>query len=449
MQTRDLLTLYFGKNSYRATQFIIRIDAPIDIDRLDDGLERNPGQKAMYLHEYTHFLQDISTRYGLMKAGSIFAYASQVAHCIRLSSNPKFATPYILSPGKGVNQIIFQNSKNLHPYMGSGFEKKDTFKDRHIRVTSPRIVKRKYDGENYVESLILTLIDARDNKEIDDIVFGGEILCEGMAYLVECKFLDSKGIQRIPAQEYPYNITEFLTALVYPELSRNAEQMFKCIDAALYYTFNSGVSYYNLICHLKKAEFHKTWNYDLIRTFFSEQDRLIPFKDCTEESIRLLHHCFQIVQLNPTISWLEKLYKRVSFLRVLPDFMKCFIRNNPKELHFRSIVEGMLGRPIVQNDIYDAQFKVPANMFNIQEIMDIQVDKFSSIASLLNVFNGSKGCNMMDFCKASTKSDPHLKITNLCNTPWLKYTEIKSPFDHLCPFAFLWHHWGLDGKEPN
>lgn len=68
---------YLGSNKYKTSAFCIILDLPIDLNNFIYNL--NDNQYSLYLHEYMHFLQDISTAYGLMKFSNILLYTKAQA----------------------------------------------------------------------------------------------------------------------------------------------------------------------------------------------------------------------------------------------------------------------------------------------------------------------------------------------------------------------------------
>ena len=60
--------LDFIKCYYRPSFFHMKIDLPVDLGDLN---EITDATFALYLHEYIHFVQDISTIYGLMNITTI------------------------------------------------------------------------------------------------------------------------------------------------------------------------------------------------------------------------------------------------------------------------------------------------------------------------------------------------------------------------------------------
>ncbi|MDR1500666.1 MAG: hypothetical protein LBI58_06760, partial [Tannerellaceae bacterium] len=72
---------FLGSNRYNTSAFSIVLDLPIDLTNFKEEL--NEFQFSLYLHEYIHFLQDISTVYGLMKFSNIILYTkAQAAYAV-------------------------------------------------------------------------------------------------------------------------------------------------------------------------------------------------------------------------------------------------------------------------------------------------------------------------------------------------------------------------------
>ncbi len=128
--------LYWGNNSYRASQFAIKLDGPIDPNTIFEDIRNRPSLRSLFLHEYIHFLQDVTTRYGLMKAANMYAYTSQIAHCIRIDSSNRFTTPQMISQGKNVDNVILFNSKTWKHSLGSGFEVRTKYERKSLEISN-------------------------------------------------------------------------------------------------------------------------------------------------------------------------------------------------------------------------------------------------------------------------------------------------------------------------
>lgn len=123
--------LYWGNNSYQPSRFILRLDLPIELNSENDEVYQNVHRMSLFVHEYIHFLQDISTRYGLMKASNYYSSTKAIAHTIRERSEKTFKVPQDLN-NRRVNDCIYQNYYVFRDYLGDGIIQ--DYKGRKISV---------------------------------------------------------------------------------------------------------------------------------------------------------------------------------------------------------------------------------------------------------------------------------------------------------------------------
>lgn len=439
--------LYLGNNSYRASQFSIRLDGPLDVNTIFRDIEENPPLRALFLHEYIHFLQDVTTRYGLMKAANLYAYTSQIAHCVRADGRSTFAIPQTLSGGNNVDNVILTNFKTWRYSLGNSFEVRSKYEEKDLSVSNVRCNIKKVCGAD-VEQIELTIKEKGGNY-LGKIDFGGEIMSESMAFIAEQLYSEKNGVPQYGVKAYPYRITELLVEHVYPELLERRDLIYLCIDACLYVAFTPGVAFYLLLVHLKECEFHDGWNLNLVSDFLGKRyAKNIPFALCVTETIRLVRQNFQIKELDSTVKWLEKIYERAKLLRQFPMFMKCFIGEGKQDKAFSRIVTDLMGIPPLHNDIDEAAMKMPINMLTHLDAYNVHPEYFHAISCVLSLFNGKTQCGLRNFCKASRSLNPNIEVNDTCNRPWEKLDEVLQGKKELCPFAFLWKHWGLSGKTP-
>ena len=82
--------LDFLKCYYRPAFFQIKIDLPVDLGNLGEVTD---GTLSLYLHEYIHFIQDISTIYGLINISTINYYIQDCAARISRQTEKEFSIP--------------------------------------------------------------------------------------------------------------------------------------------------------------------------------------------------------------------------------------------------------------------------------------------------------------------------------------------------------------------
>ena len=117
--------LSLGKCYYKPSFFNMKIDLPIDLMDLNN-LE--DGAMGLYFHEYIHYLQDISTIYGLMNISTITYYIQACAHYVQKDKTSfKFKAPIDL---KDIVNTEDSNDKGLinfklrKTYIGSSISTK-------------------------------------------------------------------------------------------------------------------------------------------------------------------------------------------------------------------------------------------------------------------------------------------------------------------------------------
>lgn len=442
MFTFDSLNL--GKNTYLPSRFILRLDLPIDLQAEDDEVFRDEYKMSIFIHEYIHFLQDISTRYGLMKLSNYYMSTKAIAHTIRQSRQISFKTPPKLK-SKQSNNVIFQNYHVFFNYLGSGII--DEFKQKNIEILSYRF-ERKYKHEIAYVKLD---IDGIGNKEI---ILGGEILCESMAYLAEKNYIDSHNAHFYPPHEYPYLVCSKLLEFIYPELKEDTLTLFLIIDQCLYRYFNPGPSFIQLIEYIKTKSIH---NKDIenkricIDSFFEvKKPELLTYNLVITEVIREIKDCFQSSEFTETIKWIEILYNRCLFLRQYPYCFKGFMDQRGLDSFAHQIYKNILGQPVVLNDIYDGIYQPPSQCFTFKEAINVHPEYFSAILCIRNVFNnGFKGnCLLKSFCTQSQRLTGKQMVDQYCDTPWLKFAIAQAQKKDLCPFAVIWKHWGMTNQCP-
>ena len=189
---------YLGNNTYRASQFAIRLDGPIDPNTIKTDIKDLPSLHCLFLHEYIHFIQDVTTRYGLMKAANLYAYTSQIAHCIRIDSKNDFLTPQSLSKCNHVDNVIYCNAKTWKHYLGDSFELKSKYERKKLEIRTYRLYSIYVEGKA-LEKVELTVGDS-NGAIIGNILFGGEIMSESMAFIAETLYAERHGVSPVVAR---------------------------------------------------------------------------------------------------------------------------------------------------------------------------------------------------------------------------------------------------------
>lgn len=429
--------LDFGKCYYRPSFFHMKIDLPVDFNNLNEIPE---GAFGLYLHEYIHFVQDISTIYGLMNISTINHYIQYCAHKIYNEKKNPFEVPIELVPNANNGDYGYLNFKLRPTYIGSSIKEKS----KSISNLSYKLISFEFEPNSFIDKVIIDFTDS-DTGKIRSIEFGGNHVTEGMAYL--CEQYHHKGI--IPnAEAYPYKIVTELVNIEYPEIVDDPNLLITICDASLM-SYHPGLSFIRLLKFLKGKNIHQT------NTTIDE-----IYNDCLAE-IKGNHVDFEILVANVKSEikknfnadyyqeikvWVDTIFDRIiNFRSQVPTFVNdIVIYGKPKQNLFFAFFLRMIGSPIVLDGEYNATIALPQGFNPTSPNFSPAI--FWAINQILKVFykDSISPCELLEFCNKSRALDPKINVDENCTkSPWLKSKE-----EHLCPFAQIWHHWALKDFAP-
>ena len=180
---------------------------------------------ATFMHEYIHYLQDITTTNGLMNICSEVELIKLLNARIREAGTLK--VPYKPGPQDG---NVYTNLEMRKVWIGSG---------THRSYTGNFEIKTDtwHSGNYYIPTVILQWIDG--SGEPLNYSFGSYCICESMAYEIEQKIYP--GIIQPDAPDFPYRSARKLADKIYPGFTDNIEYLIALCDASLMYTASGDV----------------------------------------------------------------------------------------------------------------------------------------------------------------------------------------------------------------
>ena len=418
------------------------------------------GSYSAFLHEYIHYLQDVTTMYGMMVLGTTTYYIRDVAS--RFSNkNCTFDVPQNLTQGRSDYGLLNANLRNI--YKGSSINpmRKD------VDILEYKIENVQLDSKE-IERVLVTCIDNTTGESFT-FYFGGNILCEGMAYMVQRKCYDEvyiqNGVSPLKLSDYPYLINFCLASLIYPEISDKWELLVGIADISLL-TYNAGLTYVRLLEHLRDIHFverhdesnmlsifddlynegHKFVNWDLSR-----------FKQVQDYSYNEMSEYFKMPIATEINDWISRIWAKAYELREkAPHYIIDLMLANEGDVRsnkiFCEILLGM-GTPLVINGDDEGTVIPPQGFIPSPDFMPGIMWAVDEIGRIFDGRPEAVPCQLYDYCKKSAEShtsqNPHLsstKVDDRCLTsPWSRSQDDNA----LCPVAAIWRHWGLKHCQPN
>lgn len=432
----------FGRNYYSSAFFRMKVDVPASLMPIDDIPDAS---FALYFHEYIHFIQDISTIYGLMNITNLIYYVQDIASRIPKQQSRYFDIPVKLPNDK--DDFGYVNHQLMPFYKGASINPVR----RHITIIDFKEVITQWgdEPEKKIPCIIVTATDKMNDSALFEFIFGGNHVTEGMAYLCEQHiYFDLLKQQDIvfEANEYPYSVVQKLTEKIYPEMANNPLLIIAACDASLM-TYNPGVSFIRVLSHLKKLRFVEN-GYDvpsLYRTACSLLKGSHPDVTVVSDAARdLLKKNFKMDHSEGNNEWIDVIFERIMALRhANPSFLHTMLTPGDlkKNLDFRVFL-AFIGSPMVVNGFNEGTFSLPSD-FNSNKL---HPGLFWAVNQILKVFTNSKPipCELKEHCRKSQAFDPPIVVDERCDkNPWSRCKDA-----NLCPFGAMWKHWGLSEFEP-
>lgn len=407
----------------------------IDTESEDMIINQMPIEDATVLfHEYIHFLQDISSYYGLSR---IYAYSEYMHKMVNEIYNMPQGDFQIPMPLLHSNDNVKLNNDLIRLTEGDVGDKA-TFS-----ITKINISKDELEENMHLQAIPSVMLEFSD----DDIAtFGAGAISESMAYLLE-RLCSPNGYKTSP--EYPYMAAEKVASFYDEEFAKDKLKILALCDMSLM-SSNPGTCFVRVMDSIQKKELSFASPEDIYDYFYTQTSRVEGKETPLIEAFtRLLDTVKQSLKSYLEIEKINKAY--YTWIDSITNFVidwrkenRCFLLNMAR--HNQLFTNNCLGycikkigTPLMSNNNPGCYFKIPIGEEQTENNMDVEYFKaIYQIEALLS--KGKVGCDMYDWCRNSPSSTPN----DLCKTsPWLKISE-----KALCPYAFLWKHWNLSKYKP-
>ena len=215
----------------------LKIDGMIDLNTCSDM------DFALFFHEYIHFIQDITTSYGLTQCYSYGEYILSVVNDIRNKARGVIEVPYLYDDNRE-NIMLGEFLSKITQGDSSG----ESFVNN---LTNAMIEWDTIDGlpyeHEYLKSLNMPLLTA-DNGIM--LAIGSYCLKENIAYIMQRKMTVDKG--HLP--DYPYSAAEIIANNIYPEFAKNTLNILALADCCLMFS-NPGEVFFHMLLQMKDKNY--------------------------------------------------------------------------------------------------------------------------------------------------------------------------------------------------
>lgn len=418
-----------NSNSYMPAFFYMDLKFPFyDSSMALYNLSRQ--NLASFIHEYIHFLQDITTYWGLNNA---YVYSEYIHGSInQIYKHPKGDFNVPLQLPNNLNNIEF-NQSIIEECTGY-YNEIDPLFIIDVEVTKKKI---KYPNP-YIKEFEHVYLKLPNRK----IQFGARAIMESMAYLLERQIAPGGS----SVNEYPYCSAENIALKEYPKFAKDPLNILALCDLSLQFS-NPAAIFVKTLREFKGNHYIPNKAEDLYDLFYNRPciqmnkkcsliQSLFYLGQTVRERLKTyLNHSsfksFHKIIDNLIICGLDYRINQPTFILDIARSGNALYNNQMCSLFNRT------GSPIIK-DCNEEYFIINSYLLSNE---DLQF--FSAIEQILNLLSrGDDCCDMVCWCQQSAHNK--VIIDDRCiNSPWERCTDI-----NLCPYGILWKHWNLSGYRP-
>ena len=419
---------------YDPAFFRIELDFPFYWE--NSTILNMPAKKlAVFVHEYIHFLQDISTFFGL---NNLYVFSEYIHGAIaQIYKEPlgKIVVPIKMDRNySNIELNQFVNSEGLGAT------------DKEEVTLFVRGYKRYVRNVPYQTTLNKVVEIYIRQMNGDNLPFGAHAIRESMAYIMERHLT----VGSPSANDYPYNAAYAMAQHIYPRFCWDDLNLMALCDMSLQSSM-PGYVFVNTLEEFKKNGFipsrpEEVYDYFYDRTCIQMKQEtsflmgLLPFGVLVGERLKTYYEDRQFKDFHDIISRmigtglrmrLENRYWLLDMAK-MGDLSGHSLSNN---IVFNQLLS-LIGAPLIK-DSESSFFVIPPSDMN----RNTSVSSFQAIKQFEYLFReGNSCCSLYEWCE---KSSDVYQDDRCIEAPWTRCTDAR-----LCPFAALWHHWKLEGYEP-
>ena len=397
----------------------------MDINKLSEK------EFALFLHEYTHFLQDVSTYYGM---SNVYAMNEVIKSMHRnvtssLPNGGKFKTPVdIMSDDPTLEANLQLRNLTMGTERCIG-----TFEVAKIEQKSEAVPNNPYVKQ--IDNVYVTTTKGNVFQ------FGALALMENMAYLMEQICVS----ECEPSPEYPYSAAEKVANYIAPAIGKDKLMVLALCDVSLQAS-NPGHYFYDTLELIRKGIIAYSKPEDVYDDFLRRQvvayhSSTIPsyqgqFRKMADIVIEQEQKFIATPQLSVFWKWIENAINysynlRVNHRNFILDIAKTGSARTSKV--FADYVN-VVGTPLMMNKC-GKYYCIPS-----QNVPGDGMCYYRAMREFFSLLVGrGRKCHMKNWCKQSG-----IKVDCRCHcSPW-KHLKDKEK----CPYAVVWGSLGLEKYRP-
>ncbi|WP_368494757.1 hypothetical protein [Escherichia coli] len=405
--------------------FMMQVDVDESIEEIIDTMH-----ERVFSHELIHFLQDITTTYGLINI-------CKCIDVIKAQNQALINKDYPVSLPLGscdLNETVMANVDLFSLYVGDDAEKFKAFPESYI-VTDIIEDEMEVDLVSYPVKYFNVKYESQVFTSTEIFHFGSMAIYESMANLIESEIYGEES----RCKNFPYDSALMIADYLCPNISHNRLAICELCEASLMYYNPAEV----FVASLKKLNefdlvFEEPNEYYLyvLRNFKLETNSAkSEFVKASKLAMSQLNDLFTVSPFTEE-KWASSMVFRAEKLRGSDLSLSARLwgmdKNKSREV-LMSFIKS-IGMPIVFNGNFDAWVR------DSEEHLYTPL-MHQAILSFHEILRGKQlSCSLHAYCAKNNSGDA--TDCNCQSAPWLRLEQGKS-----CYFSNLWKMWGLENVQ--
>lgn len=390
---------------------------------------------SVFIHEFMHFIQDLTTNYGLMNICTKVDYMKFINNHIRKSPVGAFNVPVLPIPNGTDNVAINLELQGYYNGSDDDVNCADFTSDSIVSfpVTLPI-------GQRIVS---VVKVDYTCNSIPDEFYFGAICILESMAYIIESECYPNCSVP----PEIPYLSAEKLVKLVCPGFGHDRLNILALCDISLQ-TNDPGFYFYNTLLEIQSNNITFKYPEDVYTYCDSVQSPFMLSGVVYNKLTDMFYHNKQVAKsqlvgffndpyFDPIKDWLSRIVENGYNYRIANPTFPLDIARGGKVTGNQTFIDfyNKVGTPLMTNKSSDVFIYDPYSTTK-----NLNYNFLWAIEHIHGIFVGDPvECELLALCQKSG-----IGIDQRClKTPWLRVTDLD-----LCPLAAMWRHWALTGYSP-
>jgi len=404
------------------------------IEPLDNPENLPELPKSTFFHEYIHFLQDISTTYGLINTCIVVTKMKFANHYILNSIGNKFKVPITFT----ADPITEINSKLQEVYLGYPSPSINHLIIADVRKEATSVFLPA-PFNKFITTVKIYHADSLGGTA--SFSFGSLHIMETMCHIAQQVY--SPGITHA---DVPYKTAQLVAQYIYDIISSVPLNVFALCEASMMHSYPADC-FFEMLIQMKVEHFVPETELEIYDFVFrnihengSGRTLLQIFETQIDLTINELSSYFTTGNFSIEKQWITHLLNEAMKIRLEnPAFILSLLKQTELYSDELKRIMLLLGTPLMQNLDGECWFQKPLALRHLE----ISPDRLAAILEIHDLWmSGKKGCELKRFC---TRSLIGSTTDERCdNAPWTRCNNNEP----LCSFAQFWKTWKLIGKEP-